>query len=712
MKKLYQIIVDHPRLIITVYLLAAVLSMFGRSMVSVNYDMKDYLPEDSPSTVAIDRMEEEFAGGIPNARVMVYDVSIAQAMEYKDRLLACDGVTDVMWLDDAANIEQPLETMEKDLVESYYKDGNALFSVTIEEEKILDAVDAIETIVGDQGAMSGDAVSTAVATNSTVSEIFKIAAFAILFIFFMLFLTTTSWAEPLLVMIGLGIAVVINAGTNVIFGEISFVTNAAGSILQLAVSLDYSVFLIHRFEECRKSNASPKAAMVDALCKSTSSILSSGLTTVIGFLALVFMQFRIGPDLGLALAKGVAISLVTVFTFMPVLILALNGWMQKTRHRRLLPDFHGLGRAVTKIMVPMVVVFVVLIVPSYLASNSNKYYYGSAYIFGADTKLGQDIAKIEETFGKNDTYALMVPSGDLARERQLSDALHEIPEVTGIISYVDTVGAQIPEEFLDEDLVSQLMTENYSRMVLTVDADSEGDKAFALIEEVRDIAEEYYPGGWYLAGAGVSTYDLMDTITADTLKVNLIAIVAVFVVLFLSMKSLSLPIILVLGIETAIWINVSIPYFRDSTVFYISYLIISSIQLGATVDYAILTTSRYMEFRQTMEKKKAVVETIAAVTTSVLTSGMVLAVVGYLLGMISSHGILSQLGTFLGNGSLLSMTIVLFVLPGLLYLCDGLIQKTTLHTNFYKKPKGQKEIQENADLQGKEGISYESKQKA
>lgn len=262
----------------------------------------------------------------------------------------------------------------------------------------------------------------------------------------------------------------------------------------------------------------------------------------------------------------------------------------------------------------------------------------------------------------------MIPRGDKVREEQLSQALHEIPEVTGILSYVDTVGTQIPEEYLDEELLSQLLSKDYSRMVLTVDADAEGEEAFALVEKIRETADTYYPDSWYLAGAGVSTYDLMDTITADMVKVNLIAIAAVFVVLLFTMKSVSLPVFLVLAIETAVWINVSIPYFKDSTVFYISYLIISSIQLGATVDYAILTTERYMEFRQTMDKKKAVSETIAAVTTSLLTSGIVLAVVGYLMGAISSHGILSQLGTFLGNGSMLSLTIVLFVLPGLLYI--------------------------------------------
>ena len=252
---------------------------------------------------------------------------------------------------------------------------------------------------------------------------------------------------------------------------------------------------------------------------------------------------------------------------------------------------------------------------------------------------------------------------------------------------MDTVGAEIPMEYLDSETLSQLVSENYSRFVITVDADYEGAATFELVENIRDILNAYYPGSYYLAGSGVSTYDLMDTITSDTIKVNLIAIGAIFVVLLLTMKSVSLPVILVLAIETAVWINLAIPYFTGFTVFYISYLIISSIQLGATVDYAILFTERYTEFRGSLPKKQAVIETVAAVTPSVMTSGIVLAVVGFLLGYISSHGILSQLGRFLGIGSLLSLSVVLFVLPGLLYLLDGAVQHTTLHLNFYNPPR-------------------------
>lgn len=687
MRKFYSVVVNNPKKISVFFLSLAILGAVLQNFVSVNYELSDYLPEASPFTVSLEVMEAEFDGAIPNARVMVRDVTIPEALGYKERLKACDGVTEVAWLDDAADIYQPLETLDTDMVETYYKNNAALFTVTIEEGKQIETVDAIREIIGNENAMTGTVVSTAVATTSTVSEIQMITVLAVLAVLIVLMVTTTSWIEPIIVLIGLGVAIMINNGSNLMFGEISFVTNAAGPVLQLAVSLDYSVFLIHRYEECLRENTNRKEAMVDALCKSTSSIMSSGLTTVIGFLALVFMRFEIGPDLGLALAKGIAVSLITVFVFMPALILKMYPLMLKTHHRRLLPEFDGFGGFVCRSMIPMVCILAVVAVPSYLASNQNDFYYGSSKIFGEKTQVGSDAAAVEEIFGKSDTYVLLVPNGDATAEVRLSEALHEIPQVKSIISYADTVGIEIPKEYLDEELRSQLVSDHYSRIVLTVEADYEGKATFDLVEQIRDTADAYYPDSYYLAGEGVSTYDLMDTITADTVKVNLIAIGAVFVVLLLTMKSISLPVILVLAIEAAIWVNMAIPYFADSTVFYIAYLIISSIQLGATVDYAILLTDRYMEYRQSMPKKQAIVQTVATVTTSILTSGVVMSAVGFLLGKISSHGILSQLGMFLGKGTLLSMTSVFFVLPGLLSLFDGLIRRTTLNINFYQPRK-------------------------
>ena len=682
MRKFYEWVVDHSKQVVVIFTILFIVCAICKGMISVDYDMNDYLPEDSASTKALNLMDEEFDGGVPNARVMVKNVTVPQALSYKEKIEAVDGVNEVTWLDDAVSVDVPLETMDKDTVETYYVNKNALFSVTIDEDKRVSAVKDIRKIIGDDNAMTGSAVSTATATESTTSQISKITVIAVIFVILVLLLTTDAWFEPVIVMIGLAVAIIINAGSNIIFDKISFVTNAAGTILQLAVSLDYSVFLIHRFTECREKNDNPKEAMVDALTMSTSSILSSGLTTVIGFLALCLMRFLIGPDLGMALAKGIAISLITVFTFMPCLILMTYKWLDKSKHKALLPSFRGFGKIVCKVMFPVLAIFALTIVPSYLASNSNSFYYGSSKIFNEKTKTGADTAEIENIFGKSDTYVLMVPKEDKATQKKLSDELHNISQVKSIISYVDSVGVEIPESYLDEETYSKLCSDKYTRMVISVDAEYEGSETFNLVKKVRDTAEKYFPDKWYLAGEGVSTYDLMDTITSDMTKVNLVAIGAVFVVLLFSLRSVVLPVLLVLGIETAIWINLSIPYFADQPIFYIAYLIISSVQLGATVDYAILFTERYKEYRQEYGKKESVINTVSAVTVSILTSGSVMTVVGFLLGIVSTHGLLSQLGYFLGKGTLCSLVIVFFALPGMLYLFD----KT-----FIKKDEGKKD---------------------
>lgn len=435
----------------------------------------------------------------------------------------------------------------------------ALFQVSIEEEKRGGAFSEIYKLIGDDNAMTGSAVSTALATSSTVNEVKKISIIAVLFLLVILTLTTTSWLEPLVVLIGLGVAIIINTGSNLIFGEISFVTNAAGNILQLAVSLDYSVFLIHRFDECRK-NAESKNALV----LSTSSILSSGLTTVIGFLALIMMRFRIGPDLGLALAKGIVISLLTVFLFMPGLILVTFKWMDKTRHKSFMPSFRSFGKIIHKIMYPMGIIFICLIIPAFIGSNNNSYYFGSSHIFGSETRLGKDTSKIEEVFGKSDNYVLMVPKDNTVTEEKLLDELEALPQMNSITALRKMIGPAIPASSIPEELLTKLQSEKYDRIVMNVSADYEGKETFALVKKIRKIAEQYYPDEYYLAGEGVSTYDLMDTITADMMKVNLLAIGAVFIVLLFTMKSLILPIILVLTIETAIWLFLLLVVIRFS----------------------------------------------------------------------------------------------------------------------------------------------------
>lgn len=681
MRKFFSVVIKLRYIIMAIFIALTAVCAVARQYVAVNYDMNDYLPKDSDSSTALDVMGQEFDGEIPNARVMVQNVSYREALEYKEKLEAVEGVSAVTWLDDSLPLDIPIEILDEDTINSYYKDNNALFSVTISEDYINSAVPKIREVIGDDNAMTGNAVSTAVATESTVSEISLIAGIAVVIVFLILIISTNSWAEPIVVMLGLGVAILINAGSNIIFGEISFVTNSAGNILQLAVSLDYSVFLIHRFSECKREISDSKEAMIEALCSSASSILSSGLTTVIGFLALCLMRFRIGPDLGLALAKGIAISLLTVFLFMPGVILLTFPLIEKTVHKPLLPSFLKFGKFVRKVTLPLVVLFVVLIVPSYIASINNDYYYGSSHIFSTGTQYGDDTAKIEEIFGESDNYVLMVPKGDETSERNLTLDLKEIDEVSSVTSLTNILGPLVSTDIYSEEVVNKLESENYRRMVLTVSVPYEGEKTNALIDTIKATAEKYYPDEYYLAGAGVSTYDLQKTVTADMNKVNLVAIGAVFVVLLFTMRSVVLSAVLVLTIETAVWINLSFPFITGNPLFYIAYLIISSIQLGATVDYAILLTERYKENRQIYDKKESIVRTISNVTASILTSATALTIVGFLLGKISTHGLLSQLGYLLGRGTLCSLVCVLFVLPGLLYLTDRtFIKKKKMNT--------------------------------
>ena len=685
MRKLYESIVNHKKTVIVAFVMAMIVSAVCSTMVNVNYDINDYLPDGTASTVALDTMNEEYDMSIPNARVMVSNLTVAQALEMKQKLSEIEGVEDVTWLDDVIDTDIPLETADKDTVENYYKDNKALFTVTINEHTRIETVNAIRDLIGDDNSMAGAAINTAIAAQATNKEVKNIIFLVIPICLAVLFLTSSSWIEPILLLGSIGVAILLNKGSNLMFGTISFVTNAAGGVLQLAVSMDYSIFLLHRFQEMREEGQAPKEDMNNALCKSTGSILSSGLTTVIGFAALILMRFKIGPDMGLAMAKAIFLSLITVFVLFPVVLLYCYPLIDKTKHKSFLPDFGKFGQFVTKLMVPAVLVFVLFIIPCNLGQKENFFSYGSSQIFSTDTQIGRDTKIIEDTFGKSNNLVLMVPKGDLEKETELSKKLHDMPEVTSILSYVDNAGAEVPMDYVDNETLSKLISDNYSRLVLTVDADFEGEKTFNLIEEIRSLAKSYYGDKYLLAGESASTYDLMDTITKDNDRVNLIAIGAVFVVLLLSMKSITIPVILVLAIETAIWINLSVPYFTNDFVFYIAYLIISSVQLGATVDYAILLTSRYMEVRETASKKKTIVETLRSTTVSIMTSASILTIAGLLLWKISTHGILSQLGHLLARGTALSTLIVLFVIPGMLYIFDGLIQKTTVGVKFFNK---------------------------
>jgi len=510
----------------------------------------------------------------------------------------------------------------------------------------------------------------------SVSEVLNAVAILLPIIVIILIISTTSWIEPLLFLLTTGIAVIINMGTNIIYSEISFITLTVSPILQLAVSMDYAIFLLHSFSDFR-SDHEPQEAMILAMKQSFSTVAASAATTVIGFAALIFMRFGIGADLGLNLFKGVALSFISVMVFLPAVTLLCHNAIDKTRHIKLIPSFKKAGNVLMKLRIPFFILALMIVVPAFLAQSNTEFLYGTGAVTNA-SRLGKDASIIKEKCGEENMLALLVPKEDPGKEIELCDALNKIPNVKSVVSYVTAVGSEIPREFVPEDAVQQFYSENYSRIIIYTDTEEESQDTFDTIQAVIDTAAKYYDTH-YLAGQSATLFDMKNVVSIDTGIVNLLAIIGIFIVLLVTFRSLSLPFLLLFTIETAIWINLSFPYFSGNALSFIGYLIISTVQLGATVDYAILFTNTYLYNRKTLDKKDAMRLTTEDNLTSVLTSAGILATAGFALAYTSSNSIISDLGTLLGRGTLLSLAMVSLVLPALLVLFDGIIQKTTLN---------------------------------
>lgn len=683
MKNISNVIMKYKKIILTVFLIGMIASVFATKYVKVNYNMMDYLPANAKSTTSLEIMNKEYDTKVENLRIVLKNVSIPEVLRYKEEIKSIEGVEEVTWLDDTVASNVPIEMLDQDTVASWYQDENALLSVVVEEEKQRIAIEKIREVIGEENLLSGDTYNTVSAEKSTSAEISNIMIWVVLIIFAILLITTNSWFEPILFLGTIGIAIILNTGTNALLGEISFVTNAAASILQLAVSMDYSIFLLHRFAEERETFETVEEAMKSAMKKSCGSILSSGLTTVVGFAALILMKFKIGPDMGIVMTKAIVLSLLCVLVLLPILAVYSYRLIDKTKHPKLVPPFNKFANASQKVKVISMIFFILLLIPCNLASNKINFSYGSSEIFGDEkTQVGREKIETEKLFGKSNQIVIMVPRGNFAKERQLVDTLKEMPEVKSVTAYVTMVGSEIPVEYVPEEKRSSLLSENYSRMLINIDRPVQGKETFQTVEKLREIVNRYYADTHQMCGESVNTYDMKETVIQDNKVVNAVAIIAIGLILLLNFKSFSLPLILLAVIELSIWINLSFPYFSGETLNYISYLIISSIQLGATIDYAILFTDRYLENRKNYDKKQASIQTIKDTALSIFTSAGILTIAGFLLGNKSSNQVISELGILVGRGAIISLILVFFVLPGLLNTFDKLIKKTTKQVNF------------------------------
>ena len=670
-------------LVVFLFLALALFCGFITPLVQINYDIADYLPPEAPSTVGLDLMDEIYDKAVPNTRVMVENVTIPEALEYKARLEAVDGVEDVNWLDDQLDLTVPLEIQDQKTVADWYRDGCAVYSLVVDTEKQIAAIGAIREIIGEENAMSGTPVETVDAHLSASSDMVRMMSIILPLVFAILLFTTTSWFEPVLFMLNVGVAILINMGTNLIFGEICFITNTTGAILQLACSMDYAIFLLERFEEFRQEGLEPEAAMAQAVTRSAGSIASSGLTTVMGFAALIAMQFLIGPDMGYVLSKGIAISLVTTLVFMPCLTMFCYRLIDRTSHRSFMPSFRGLAKATGKVKGFVTIGVAVLLIPCYLAQQNIHFVYGASEMTGPDSQIVRERDAINDRFGESNSFAILVPVGSTAKEQALNDDIKALPQVSSVLSYVETVGRSIPDAYVPPDQLKLLTSGGYTRLVVSARIPSESAGTFRFVEELRAIAESHYPGQYYMVGIPATIYDMKDTITADSVKVNLISIGAIGLILLINFRSVTLPVLLLLTIESSIFINIAVPYFTGTHLQYIGYLIISSVQLGATVDYAILFTNRYLELRREKPKEEAATETIRTTAASILTSGGILASAGVVLRFCSSNLIIGQLGVLVARGAILSIVMVLVLLPTLLTKLEWLVKRTSRKLALY-----------------------------
>lgn len=678
-------ILNHRKMVVSTFVGLALVCACMIPFVNTNYDMVKYLPPEAQSTHAVSIMNEDFSQAMPNANVLVNDVSVAEAQVIKDEIADVDGVEMVLWLDDMVDLTQPLETLDAGMVEQYYRDGSAMYQVSITEGEEGATVPAIRDLVdsyGEGNGVAGEAADNQAMMEGTVTQVGLAVALVVPIITILLILSTMSWIEPLLFYAAIGVSILINMGTNLFLGGVSFITFAVSPILQLAVSLDYAIFLLHAFADYRKTEPTTEAAMALAMRRSMSTIAASAVTTLFGFMALSFMQFQIGADLGFNLVKGVILSFVAVVVFLPALTVLLTKHLDKTTHRKFMPDFSNVGKPLGAIRVPAMILCFVLMVPAFLGQGNVAFTYLTSEP-DPELRYGADYYAMEKAFGQQNAGVLLVPRGDVAAEAALAAEIEQLDRVKSVMSYASTVGAAIPSEFLDSSVTEQFYSDDWARIIAYIDAEVESDASFGTVQAIQDLANKHYDE-YYMAGQSANLYDMAQIIDVDNVRVSMVAIITIFLVVAVTFRSLMLPVCLVLAIETGIWINLCIPYYTGDTLNFIGYLIINTVQLGATIDYGILLTTHYLRRRKEMPARQAIYKALGETVPSLIVSAGILASAGFALGVTSSIAVVALLGFLLARGALISLVMVTCFLPALLVYFDGPIRVTTWKAGFFK----------------------------
>lgn len=671
-----------PILILAVALLVP--SLIGMIMTRINYDMLTYLPDDIDTVVGQDILMDEFGKGAFSF-VIIEGMDPEDVSSLREDISHVDHVDTVLWYDDFADVSVPMEILPSKLYDAFNSGDSTMlaifFDTSTSSDDTMEAITAIRSIAGKQCFVSG--MSAMVTDLKDLCEkeepIYVGIAVALACVAMMIFMD--NWITPFVFLMSIGMAILLNMGTNYFLGEISYLTKALSAVLQLAVTMDYSIFLWHSYEEQKSMYEDNKEAMAVAINNTLTSVVGSSITTVAGFIALCFMSYTLGMDLGIVMAKGVILGVIGCVTTLPSMILILDKLLQKTSHKSLLPDMGKVASGITKVFPVFLILFLVLILPSYLSykATNNEVYYDLGETLPEDMAYVVANSKLQEDFGVGATHMVLV-STDVS-DTDVRAMIHEMENVEGIkyaLGLESVVGPLVPEEMLPESVKEVLKSDDWELLLVNSEYKTATDEVNAQINELNTILKKYDSKGM-LIGEAPCTKDLIETTDEDFKVVNAVSIVAIFVIIALVEKSITLPLILVAVIELSIFINLGLAHLTGTSLPFIAPICISTIQLGATVDYAILMTTRYKQERyEGKDKREAVTNALKVSIPSIIVSAMGLFSATFGVALYSDVDIISSLCDLMARGAIVSMFAVILFLPAMFMLFDKVICVTSI----------------------------------
>ena len=671
-----------PILIVSVLLLIP--SIFGFLSTRINYDILSYLPSDIETMKGQDIMLDEFGkGGF--SLVMLDGMEDKDVEKVKEKIEKVDHVCDVLWYDTLADVSLPKEVLPDDIYDFFNTDNSTMMAVFFDEatsaDGSLEAVKEIRSIAGEQCFVSGMSSVVEDIKDLTMQEAPMYVVIAVILTSIILALTMDSFLIPLFFMLSVGMAIIYNMGTNFIQGEISFITEALAAVLQLAVTIDYSIFLWHSYkEEKEKHPGDNKEAMAVAIGKTITSVVSSSITTVAGFLALCFMSYELGMDMGIVMAKGVVIGVICCITVLPSMILVFDKALEKTMHKDLVPSLEKPSKFIIKHHAAFIVLFIVVLIPAVYGQINTNVYYNLTDTLPKDLNSVIANSKLDEEYNMATTHMLLVDAD--MQPKEVNSMLDEMGKVDGVsfsMSLDTLIGPSIPREIVPDSVTKILKSDKWQLMLIGSEYKVASDEENAQIDELSKILKSYDKDGM-LIGEAAATKDLIDITDHDFKVVNIVSIAAIFIIILIALRSVSLPIILVAVIEFAITVNMGVPCFTNTTIPFIASVVIGTIQLGATVDYAILMTTRYKTERNAGKDKHEAV-TIALTTSmkSIMVSALGFFASTFGVGVYSSVDMISQLCTLMSRGAIISMITVICILPSMLMLFDKVIILSLIH---------------------------------